>query len=125
MSGVATRLGRVPGTVDAGVDAGAVRRWCATGLDALRRHQGEIDALNVYPVPDGDTGTNLVLTMTAAAEALDGDLPAEAGETALGTILRRLARGALLGARGNSGVILSQLFKGLAEALSTVPSADG
>jgi hypothetical protein len=121
MSGVATRLGRVPDSVD----AVAVRRWCATGLDALRRHQGEIDALNVYPVPDGDTGTNLVLTMTAAAQALDGEAPAEAGETALGAALRRLARGALLGARGNSGIILSQLFRGLADALAAVPSADG
>src|SRR5262245_64541023 len=110
MSGVATRLGRVPDSVD----AVAVRRWCATGLDALRRHQGEIDALNVYPVPDGDTGTNLVLTMAAAAEALNGDGQVEAGETPLGSALRRLARGALLGARGNSGVILSQVFKGLA-----------
>jgi uncharacterized protein len=121
MSGVATRLGRVPDSVD----AVAVRRWCATGLDALRRHQGEIDALNVYPVPDGDTGTNLVLTMTAAAQALDGEAPAEAGETALGAALRRLARGALLGARGNSGIILSQIFRGLADALAAVPSADG
>jgi DAK2 domain fusion protein YloV len=111
------------------VDAVAIRRWCATGLDALRRHQGEIDALNVYPVPDGDTGTNLVLTMTAAAEALDGaldgDASAGAGESALGAVLRRLARGALLGARGNSGIILSQLFRGLADALAAAPTADG
>jgi DAK2 domain fusion protein YloV len=108
------------------VDAVAVRRWCATGLDALRRHQSEIDALNVYPVPDGDTGTNLVLTMTAAAEALEApDGVLDAGETPLGSTLRRLARGALLGARGNSGVILSQLFKGLADALAASPTADG
>ncbi|MBM0229737.1 hypothetical protein [Micromonospora sp. ATA51] len=46
------------------LDAAAVRRWCASGLAAMRRHQGEIDDLNVYPVPDGDTGTNLVLTLT-------------------------------------------------------------
>ncbi|MCL6557159.1 MAG: hypothetical protein K6T56_12480 [Burkholderiales bacterium] len=52
------------------LDAAAVRRWCAVGLDALRRHRAEIDELNVYPVPDGDTGTNMVLTLGAAWEAL-------------------------------------------------------
>ncbi|MER7004060.1 DAK2 domain-containing protein, partial [Dactylosporangium sp. NPDC000555] len=98
------------------VDAATVRRWCAAGLDALRRHRAEIDALNVYPVPDGDTGTNLALTMAAAAEAADG---ATAGE-----VLRAAARGALLGARGNSGIILAQLFKGLADALDGVAAAD-
>ena len=56
------------------LDAAAVRRWCASGLAALRRHQGEIDDLNVYPVPDGDTGTNLVLTLTSAQQALAMDL---------------------------------------------------
>jgi dihydroxyacetone kinase-like predicted kinase len=100
-------------------DAAAVRRWAALGLDGLRRHQREIDDLNVYPVPDGDTGTNLVLTVAAAAEALTS--PA----TEVGQELRALARGALLGARGNSGVILSQLLRGLADALVAVPAAHG
>src|SRR5690349_134420 len=64
--------------------------------------------------------------MTAAAEALEsGDSTLASGETQLGSTLRRLARGALLGARGNSGVFLSQLFKGLADALAASPSADG
>ncbi|HEY7174712.1 MAG TPA: Dak phosphatase, partial [Micromonosporaceae bacterium] len=48
------------------LDGDAIRRWCAAGLAGLRRHQHEIDELNVYPVPDGDTGTNLVLTFVAA-----------------------------------------------------------
>jgi DAK2 domain fusion protein YloV len=96
-----------------------VRRWCAAGLDGLRRHQQEIDDLNVYPVPDGDTGTNLVLTLAAAHEAL-----AEVEEE-FAAVLRRLARGALLGARGNSGVIVAQLLKGLAEALPAAPVPDG
>ena len=61
------------------LDAAAVRRWCAAGLAALRRHQGEIDELNVYPVPDGDTGTNLVLTLTSAQQALATELGAPAG----------------------------------------------
>ncbi|MER7280957.1 DAK2 domain-containing protein [Dactylosporangium sp. NPDC000244] len=97
------------------VDAAAVRRWCAGGLAALRRHQAEIDALNVYPVPDGDTGTNLVLTMSSAVEAAVG---ATAAET-----MRGAARGALLGARGNSGIILAQLFKGLAAGLERAGAA--
>ena len=91
----------------------------ASGLAALRRHQHEIDELNVYPVPDGDTGTNLVLTLTSAQQALSRGLGAqpEDGTTAHGHALRLMARGALLGARGNSGVILSQLLRGLADAL--------
>ncbi|WP_433057387.1 DAK2 domain-containing protein [Dactylosporangium sp. CS-033363] len=97
------------------VDAAAVRRWCAAGLAALRRHQAEIDALNVYPVPDGDTGTNLVLTMSSAVAAAEGDTAAE--------VVRGAARGALLGARGNSGIILAQLFKGLAAGLERAGAA--
>ena len=103
------------------LDATAVRRWCAVGLEALRRHQQEIDELNVYPVPDGDTGTNLVLTLASAQEAL---APAD-GSTAHGEVLRLMARGALLGARGNSGVIVSQILKGLADALGDTPVVRG
>ena len=62
------------------LDAAAVHRWCGGGLVALRAHQDEIDELNVYPVPDGDTGTNLVLTLTSAQEALDGPLSADAAD---------------------------------------------
>jgi uncharacterized protein len=101
------------------LDAAAVHRWCAAGLDALRRHQREIDDLNVYPVPDGDTGTNLVLTLAAAHEELAGTVTDLAGD------LRRMARGALLGARGNSGVIVAQMVKGIAEAFAEEPVPDG
>jgi uncharacterized protein len=112
------------------LDAAAVRRWCAAGLASLREHQQEIDELNVFPVPDSDTGTNLVVTFTAAHEALtgepDGDEPTDPGEpTRLGRSLRSLARGALLGARGNSGVIVAQLLQGLADALAVTPQARG
>ncbi|MEO3744672.1 DAK2 domain-containing protein [Plantactinospora sp. B5E13] len=114
------------------LDAAALRRWCAGGLAVLRRHQHEINELNVYPVPDGDTGTNLVLTLAAAEEALHTEAdpaapPAASGATgsAHGRVLRRLARGALLGARGNSGVIVSQLLRGLADALCDVPVVRG
>ncbi|HEX5205745.1 DAK2 domain-containing protein [Paractinoplanes rhizophilus] len=103
------------------LDAAAVRRWCGGGLAALRAHQHEIDELNVYPVPDGDTGTNLVLTLTAAQQALD-EAAAVTGEAldtpAHGSALRRMARGALLGARGNSGVIVSQILRGMADSLA-------
>ncbi|MCX4473952.1 DAK2 domain-containing protein [Micromonospora sp. NBC_01655] len=109
------------------LDAAAVRRWCADGLAALRRHQGEIDDLNVYPVPDGDTGTNLVLTLTSAQQALAMDLETvgDGGSTPHGHALRLMARGALLGARGNSGVILSQILRGFADALATAPVVRG
>ncbi|WP_405426512.1 DAK2 domain-containing protein [Micromonospora sp. NBC_00617] len=109
------------------LDAAAVRRWCASGLAALKRHQGEIDALNVYPVPDGDTGTNLVLTLTSAQQALSMDLDTlpDSGPTAHGHALRLMAQGALLGARGNSGVILSQILRGFADAVVAVPLVRG
>ncbi|GII55701.1 dihydroxyacetone kinase [Planotetraspora thailandica] len=95
------------------LDPPAVRRWLWHCADALGQARAEIDALNVFPVADGDTGTNLHLTLLSAAEALDG-LPGDAGRD---TTWRTLARGALLGARGNSGVIVSQAIGGLAEVL--------
>ena len=96
--------------------AAQVRAWCRAGLVALGEARAEIDALNVYPVPDGDTGTNLYLTMESAVEALgpeSGDAGSELGPTARG-----VAHGALLGARGNSGVILSQYFRAVSEVLA-------
>jgi uncharacterized protein len=83
-----------------------LRRWCDLGLEALGVAREEIDALNVYPVPDNDTGTNLYLTFEAARQAL-----VDAAPDSLVVALRAFARGALLGARGNSGVILSQLLR--------------
>jgi DAK2 domain fusion protein YloV len=106
------------------LDDTAVRRWCASGLAGLRRHQQEIDELNVYPVPDGDTGTNLVLTLTAAERALT-DAAAGGPANGHGAALRALARGALLGARGNSGVIVSQVFRGLADKLAAIEQVRG
>ena len=97
-----------PATV---VDSTVLRGWAGVGTDALEAAREEIDELNVYPVPDGDTGTNLHLTVQAAALTLT-ELPEDA--TAAET-LAMLARGALLGARGNSGVILSQVLRGLAD----------
>ena len=63
------------------LDAVALRRWCAVALEGLRRHEAEINALNVYPVRDNDTGTNLVLTLTSAWQALIGEPQDQPGGT--------------------------------------------
>ncbi len=94
------------------LDAPAVRRWSIAAADALAEHRVEIDELNVFPVPDGDTGTNLALTLRAACDALGADASATAA-----TALRAMARGAVRGARGNSGVIVSQILCGFADAV--------
>ncbi|WIM95497.1 DAK2 domain-containing protein [Actinoplanes oblitus] len=106
------------------LDAAAVHRWCDGGLEALRAHQREIDDLNVYPVPDGDTGTNLVLTLAAAQEAVESALHEEP-RTPLGRLMARMARGALLGARGNSGVIVSQILRGMADSFASAVAVRG
>ncbi|MFF5208762.1 DAK2 domain-containing protein [Streptosporangium sp. NPDC000396] len=97
------------------LDPPAVRQWSRLAAETLGKAREEINALNVFPVPDGDTGTNLHLTMLSAAEALD-ELPDDADAA---VTWQTLARGALLGARGNSGVIVSQALRGLAEVLKT------
>ncbi|WP_049556938.1 DAK2 domain-containing protein [Nonomuraea sp. SBT364] len=95
------------------LDPPAVRRWARLAADALGRARGDIDALNVFPVADGDTGTNLHLTMLSAAEAVES-LPDDVGGE---VVWQTLSYGALVGARGNSGVIVSQALRGLAEVL--------
>ena len=82
--------------------------------DALRLHQGDINRLNVYPVPDGDTGTNMALTLEAVVSELDG-IEAGAG---LPEVCKAIGHGSLMGARGNSGVILSQLLRGMSERMA-------
>ena len=103
------------------LDQAAVRRWAAACCVALAEHREEIDRLNVFPVPDGDTGTNLLATVRAAFDAVRR-LAKDAG---LGSALAALARGALMGARGNSGVIVSQVFRGFAESLAERATATG
>ncbi len=90
------------------LDAVLLRDWANAALQAVGAARAEIDALNVFPVPDGDTGTNLYLTLESAVQAAAG-VP----DDDLRAIARALNRGALLGARGNSGVILSQLIRGV------------
>jgi DAK2 domain fusion protein YloV len=103
------------------LDAGAIRRWADASVHLLDAHRAELDRINVFPVADGDTGTNLVLTLRAAAEELARrSVPAGRADTAT-EVAAALARGALRGARGSSGVILSQLARGLADVLADSP----
>ncbi|HUG48317.1 MAG TPA: DAK2 domain-containing protein [Candidatus Limnocylindria bacterium] len=96
----------------------ALRQSAAT----LRLHVDEVNALNVFPVPDGDTGSNMLATIQAAVEegaGLDGD------DSSLAQVSAAISLGALMGARGNSGVILSQLFRGMSEELQSQSQLDG
>src|SRR4051794_12740041 len=102
------------------LDDAAVGQWYRAAVDVLSESRSRLDDLNVFPVPDGDTGTNLLLTAQAAVAALD-----EAGEGSAEPVWALLARGAVLGARGNSGTILAQLIRGLADSLAGGPPADG
>ncbi|MEU5957658.1 DAK2 domain-containing protein [Streptomyces sp. NPDC047525] len=107
------------------LDAVAVRAWCGLALDALGRAREEIDAINVYPVADGDTGTNLYLTVESASQAVDAVFTGlEPARPALAEAARAMAHGALIGARGNSGTILSQLLRGMAQVLGADRDTD-
>ncbi|GAA3376143.1 DAK2 domain-containing protein [Streptomyces sannanensis] len=103
------------------LDAVAVRTWCSLALTALGRDREEIDAINVYPVADGDTGTNLYLTVESAAQAVEAVFAAHDavadGIPPLSDVVQAMAHGALIGARGNSGTILAQLLRGMAEVM--------
>jgi DAK2 domain fusion protein YloV len=99
------------------LDAVAIRRWADISVDLLDAHRGELDRINVFPVADSDTGTNLALTVRAAAEAVHR-LPPTGSREPVEVAAMALARGALRGARGNSGVLVSQVFRGLAEAFA-------
>jgi DAK2 domain fusion protein YloV len=87
--------------------------------DALRLHQADINRLNVYPVPDGDTGTNMALTLEAVVSELQ-EVEAGAG---LPEVCKAIGHGSLMGARGNSGVILSQLLRGMSERMAVAGEA--
>ena len=95
------------------MDGQAVKNLAIAGLTWLETNKETVNALNVFPVPDGDTGTNMVLTMQSAIQEIESS-----GERHTGKMLAAIAQGALMGARGNSGVILSQLWRGFARALS-------
>ena len=89
-----------------------LKRMVQAALSWLRQHQEAINALNVFPVPDGDTGTNMTLTMTSAWQEIEN-----LRDDHVGAIAGKVAHGALMGARGNSGVILSQIWRGFARGV--------
>ena len=102
------------------LDARSARRWAMATRAAFAAHRAEIDDVNVFPVPDGDTGTNLYMTLDSALEAAR-EAPLGSDAAAASTLAgdaAALARATLLAARGNSGVILSQLVRGLSEVIA-------
>lgn len=106
-----------------GITLDGVARFVDIATDALSAAREEIDALNVYPVPDGDTGTNMFLTVSAARDALREARAADP-DLSLGEGMAVLARAALMGARGNSGVILSQMLRAYVRHLASAEIAD-
>ena len=102
-------------------DAQDFHQLILAGAGCLEANADAINALNVFPVPDGDTGINMLLTLRAATSA---EMP-DATSATVGSMSSAIARGALLGARGNSGVIFSQFMKGLAGGLADCEQADG
>ncbi|MFC6043343.1 DAK2 domain-containing protein [Nocardioides hankookensis] len=102
--------------IEGRITLAVVLRFVDVATDALAEAREEIDALNVYPVPDGDTGTNMYLTVSAARDAVRA-VVAQDPEVGLGPALDAFGRGALLGARGNSGVILSEMLRAIARRI--------
>lgn len=108
-----------------GIDLAVVVRFVDIATDALADAREEIDALNVYPVPDGDTGTNMYLTVSAARDAVRAAIQVNgAAGPDREAALTAFSRGALLGARGNSGVILSEMLGAIARRIGTATSAE-
>lgn len=102
------------------IDGQSLKRLVESGLTWLRTNQQTVNSLNVFPVPDGDTGTNMVLTMQAAWNEIK-----DLGYRNIGQMSAAVSQGALMGARGNSGVILSQLWRGFARGVHEHESLDG
>ena len=111
---------RSSGAAVAALDGAEFRDLLNAGLAWLDAHHDIVNALNVFPVPDGDTGTNMLLTMKSACTRS----PTTNANT-VGEVARAAAHGALMGARGNSGVILSQILRGIARSLDDQPTITG
>lgn len=97
-----------------------LKEMLATATTWLEKSAPDIDALNVFPVPDGDTGTNMLLTMRSSVEEAY-----QSGNSTVSSVAQAVAHGALMGARGNSGVILSQIWRGVAQSLKGKKSLSG
>ena len=95
------------------IDGSMLKEMFSSGAALLTQNRESVDALNVFPVPDGDTGTNMTQTITSAIREMNAKR-----YTSVADVADAVARGALKGARGNSGVILSQILRGFARALS-------
>lgn len=102
------------------INGQSMKRLVEAGMIWLRVNQQTVNALNVFPVPDGDTGTNMTLTMQSAWNEIK-----DSGQRKLGDMAAAVAKGALMGARGNSGVILSQIWRGFARAVQERETLDG
>jgi hypothetical protein len=102
----------MPAVIERELDGQGLKRALEAAKAQVEEHIDEVNALNVFPVPDGDTGINMFLTMKSAVEAME-----KSPDTSAAAIAASAAKGALLGARGNSGVILSQILKGVAEGI--------
>ena len=94
------------------LDGSLFKAMLVSGSNNLSNHHHEVDALNVFPVPDGDTGTNMNLTFSAGVKDTQSILTMNVGD-----ISKVLSKGLLMGARGNSGVILSQIFRGFYQSV--------
>ena len=94
------------------LDGSLFKSMLVSGANNLSNHHHEVDALNVFPVPDGDTGTNMNLTFSAGVKDTQSILTMNVGD-----IAKVLSKGLLMGARGNSGVILSQIFRGFYQSV--------
>jgi DAK2 domain fusion protein YloV len=101
------------------IDGQSLKRLVEAGVTWLRTNQQIVNSLNVFPVPDGDTGTNMLLTLTSAYSEIK-----DSGEKHFGRMAGMVAKGALMGARGNSGVILSQLWRGFARGVQDHETLD-
>ena len=101
------------------IDGQGLKELIEAAMTWVKTNQQTINALNVFPVPDGDTGTNMLLTMQAAYNEINAS-----GEKNVGKMAHSVAQGALMGARGNSGVILSQIWRGFARGLDSQETMD-
>lgn len=102
------------------INGTCLRNAIISGANNIAKHKTSVDELNIFPVPDGDTGTNMSMTMSSAAAALEKN-----ESDAVGQVASACASALLRGARGNSGVILSLLFRGFAQGLKELDVMDG